>query len=569
MSYPTTHQGLGYYLRQFKSELAGVAIFSLVSNLLMLTPTLYMLQLYDRVLISKNALSLYAITLISVALFMVMAFCEWMRSRVVIHAGVRFDQLLSSRVFSLGFAAAFSQRAQSHLAMQDLTYIRQFMTGNGLFAFFDLPWTLLYIAVLFVLHPMLGGVAIIFCLIQFGLAWWNQNSSEQVLAKLGEAQQQKQRFLDSKIRNIASLHVMGMVEHLYLRWQKMQSQQQQLDNSAIAIQSRNQLINKFVRYSMQSLILAAAALLAVQGKISIGAMIASNVLIARALQPFDIIVSTWKQYVQARQAASRLEQLLATEPTATPQLSRIMPTTGDIEVRGLSISIAQQTVLHNIHLQLGAGQITTVMGASGSGKSTLIRALARVCSSAQQTGEILYNGVALPAIEPADWAAQLGYLPQDLALLEGSIADNIARFQPAGADKASYASDVIAAAKAAGIHDSILRLPLGYDTQLSHSNPVLSGGQRQLLALARAIYQQPSLLLLDEPNSHLDEHGESHLINCLLNLKQQGKNIVLVSHRSSLLRITDQLLILHKGEIQHCGPRDAVIAAKQQATLAA
>ena len=269
------------YLAMFRGELVSVAVFSLVTNLLMLAPTLYMLQLYDRVLISKNELTLYAITLITCLLFLVTAFSEWMRSIIVIKAGVRFDQLLSSKVFTLGFTSALSsQRWQSGEAMQDLTYIRQFMTGNGLFAFFDMPWTLLYIAVLFILNPMLGMIAIVFCLIQLGLGIWNQRSSEKPLQELGDASRANQRFLDSKVRNIETLHVMGMIPHLYQRWQGMQRRWNLLDRDAIGIQTRNQLINKFVRYTMQSLMLGAAALLAIQGKISIGAMIASNVLIA-------------------------------------------------------------------------------------------------------------------------------------------------------------------------------------------------------------------------------------------------------------------------------------------------
>jgi len=543
-----------------------VAMFSLATNVLMLAPTLYMLQLYDRVLISKNELTLYAITLITCFLFLVMAFCEWMRSVIVIKAGVRFDQLLSSKVFTLGFAhvlglgnarasekAGPSQKTMANEAMQDLTYIRQFITGNGLFAFFDMPWTLLYIAVLFILQPMLGMLAIVFCMVQLGLGIWNQRSSESPLELVNLAGRANQRFLDSKARNIETLHVMGMIPNLYKRWQLMQQRWNQLDGDAIRIQTRNQLINKFIRYTMQSLMLAAAALLAIQGKISIGAMIASNVLIARALQPFDVIVGTWKQFVMAQQSMTRLDQLLASElpEVKTKKVSQIQ---GHITLKDLNVTLGNtdRSILKRINLEIHPGQILTVMGPSGSGKTTLARCLAGICP--WQGGELLIDGVSASSIPHAQWAAALGYLPQDVELIEGSIADNIARFSDPSP------ADVIAAAQSAGIHDSILRLPQGYDSRINESAAILSGGQRQLLGLARAIYRQPALLLLDEPNSHLDEHGEANLVTTLLRLKQEGKAIVLVSHRSSILKITDQLLILQNGEVAHYGTRDAVVA---------
>jgi len=552
------------YLALFKREFLVIAVFSLISNLLMLAPTLYMLQLYDRVLISKNELTLYAVTLITCLLLAFMAFSEWMRSLIVIRAGVRFDQLLGSKIFRLGFAGALSSlRSRSGEAMQDLTNIRQFLTGNGLFAFFDMPWTLLYIAVLFILHPLLGALAIAFCLIQFGLGVWNQRSSERPLQQVAEAGQSNQRFLDSKVRNIETLHVMGMIPHLFRRWQVLQQRWHSLDSASLNVQTRNQLISKFVRYSMQSLMLAVAALLAIQGKISIGAMIASNVLIARAMQPFDVIVTTWKQCIQVQQAMRRLNVLLASEqpePDDAVAFAESMSSNERcmIQLRGLNVNLGsdQRFVLKDIDLDIQPGQILTVMGHSGSGKTTLMRCLAGILQC--QAGQMLINYMDATAIPRQQRAQSLGYLPQDIDLIEGSIADNIARFNKPDPER------VIAAARAAGIHNSILRLSQGYNTKIAESG-VLSGGQRQLLGFARAIYGEPALLLLDEPNSHLDEHGEASLLACLRNLRQQGKTIVLVSHRSSILKITDQLLIMKGGEIAHYGPRDSVMAELQQA----
>jgi len=565
------NNSLRHYLAMFKNEFLAIAVFSLVTNVLMLAPTLYMLQLYDRVFISRNELTLVAVTLITCFLFLVMAFSEWMRSIIVIKAGIRFDQLLGSKVFTLGFSSALSSRSdQSNEAMQDLTHIRQFMTGSGLFAFFDMPWTLLYIAVLFILNPYLGLVAIVFCTIQFGLGVWNQRSSEQPLQMVSNATKNNQKFLDSKVRNIETLHVMGMIPNLFLRWQSIQREWNHLDMNAYETQSRNQVINTFVRYTMQSLMLAAAALLAIHGKISIGAMIASNVLIARALQPFDVIVSTWKQFIQAKQSVHRLDALLALDRAdeSKPLPVNAGKINGHITLKGLNVVLgnSEQATLTDITLEILPGQILSIMGPSGSGKTTLTRCLAGICP--WQSGEFLIDGLPAASVPRAQWAAALGYLPQDTELIEGSIADNIARFSDS-----VVPADVIAAAQSAGIHDAILRLPHGYDTKINESVGVLSGGQRQLLGLARAIYKQPALLLLDEPNSHLDEHGEANLLTTLLNLKKQGKAIVLVSHRSSILKITDQLLIMEGGKVAHYGPRDSVMAeinkSRQQLTAQA
>ena len=558
---------LPQYLTLFRREFLLIGLLSLVTNLMMLAPTLYMLQLYDRVMQSRNELTLLAVTLITCFFLLVMAFADWLRSVTAIRAGVRFDQLLNDRIFRLGFSAALaSDRGRAGEALQDLTQMRQFLTSSGLFAFFDIPWTFIYIAVLFILHPMLGCVAIAFCAIQFGIAVWNQRSSERPLQETGAAALASQQFLDSKARNIETLHAMGMLPGLYRRWQDRHQRWQLLDSQAQRVQMQNQFTNRFVRYSMQSLMLGAGAVLAVQGAISVGAMIASNVLIARALQPFDVIVNTWKQFIQARQSAARLNQLLAAELPIAP-IAEAGEIKGHIVLKRFVVRLggSGKHTLQGLDLDIRPGQILTVMGPSGSGKTTLARCLVGVCP--WQDGELLVDGHAADQLPPEHLAAAVGYLPQEVALIEGTIAENIARF----AEPDSRL--VIEAATAAGIHDSILRLPHGYDTHIEDANGALSGGQRQLVGLARAMYGEPAILVLDEPNSHLDEHGEASLLHALQMLRSRGKTIVLVSHRAGILKITDRLLILKHGEIAHYGPRDAVLAAlnleKTAATRAA
>lgn len=552
------------YLAQFKSELGAIAIYSMLTNLLMLAPTLYLLQLYDRIIQSRSEMTLLAVTLITLMLFGVMALADWLRSRVAIKAGTRLDTLLTTRLFALGLSSQGASAA-SQQALQDLTLLRQFVTGSGMFAFFDLPWTLLYIAVLFVLSPILGWLAIGLCLLQFALAVWNQRSSEQPLADSSAARLQVAQFLDSKLRNLSTLHVLGMLPSLKQRWRQLQSGWNQHDAAAQQIQQRNQLLNKFARYSMQSGMLGIAAWLAVRGDISIGAMIASNVLIARALQPFDVIVSTWKPFMQARACAANLDVLLADAPAAlqAPTIaqkdnSTTLSLTGHLSLRGLEVTTpAGQALLRNITLEIHPGEILGILGASGSGKTTLLRCLVNTCP--WQQGDILVDGLSRAQLPAGLYAQAVGYLPQEVALLDGSIAGNIARFQTPDPEA------ILQAAQAAGIHEAILRLPQGYDTPLNAESKVLSGGQRQLLGLARALYQQPAIIVLDEPNAHLDEHGEASLLAALLLLKNQGKTIVMVSHRQHSLRITDQLLVLEQGAMRLYGPRDQVLATLDQA----
>lgn len=548
---------LGGYLALFRPTLWSIAFFSLVTNVLMLAPTLYLLQLYDRVLLSMNEMTLLAVTLITVFLFMVMAFSDWVRSLVAIRAGVRFDKLLTSRLFKLGLNKNGASTDGSGQAMQDLTFIRHFITGSGLFAFFDLPWTLLYIAVLFILSPMLGALAVVLCMVQFGLALWNQRSTALPLEKNAEARQHALQFLDSKLRNIETLHVLGMMPHLRQRWLEMQSRWHALDAQATEVQNRNQNINKFARYTMQSGMLGAAALLAVKGEISIGAMIASNVLIARALQPFDVIVNTWKQYIQARSSAENINQFLASDApveTAMPVAQPAPPIKGKLALKQLGVMASNNRwLLQPLDLNIEPGEILGVLGPSGSGKTTLLRCLVGTCHGRQ--GEILVDSMRLESLPEGVYAASIGYLPQEVGLLEGSIAENIARFMQPEPEK------VIQAAQAAGIHEAILQLPKGYDTRITPGSAVLSGGQRQLVGLARAIYQQPAIIVLDEPNSHLDDEGEATLITALLMLKNQGKTIVIVSHRTHTLNITDKLLVLNQGAMVCHGPRGQVITA--------
>lgn len=540
----------------FKRQLLMIAGLSLITNLMMLVPTIYMLQLYDRVMLSRNTLTLIAVTLMVSFLLMMMALSEWLRSAVAIKSGVRFDQLYGGKIFSMAFSRSLNaSKTSANQALSDLTMVRQFVTGNGLFAFFDTPWSLIYIFVLFVLNPILGITAIVFCTIQFGLALWNQHTCMLPLQFVTTSQNNSELFLQNKIRNLETIHVMGMLKPLYQRWLLLSNALFDAEREALNVQSRSQFVNKVVRYTMQSLMLAVAAILTVQGKISVGSMIASNVLIARALQPFDVIVSTWRQYVQARIGAESILHML--DDTAIPRRNKDQSIVeGYYQLNNVGITLSGLPVLQNITLDIKPGRILNMMGASGSGKTTLARTLVGLVNVTQ--GELLIDGIASQHIPPSRLSAEIGYLPQQVALLEGSIAENVARFGDLDT------TGIIAACQAVGLHESILRLPQGYDTLLDEHGTQLSGGQRQLLGLARAIYKQPQIIVLDEPNANLDEFGEAYLLNVLQQLKQLNKTIVIISHRSGLLKITDDLLILKNGEMVHFGPRDAGIVYLNQ-----
>jgi len=545
-------------VKPFRQQFIHMAWLSLLTNVLMLVPTLYMLQLYDRVMMSKNTLTLVAITLLTAGLLLLMAGADWLRNLYAIKTGVQLDLSYGKQVFSAAFNPATSQRQSPVQSLQQLTTVRQFMTGQGLFAMLDLPWSVVYIAVLFTLHPMLGLTAVLFCLIQSGVAVWNQSVIAGPAQQAQSAKQTTEHFIQQKIRHLQTSHVLGMSHTLRQRWQALLADQSAAERTWLAASDRSQFVNKWVRYTMQSLMLAVAAWLTIKGEISVGSMVASNVLIARALQPFDVIVHSWRQWLHANAAASDLQALLAqhaqvhTHPVATQPLQR--PYTLALNAAG--VTLQSRRLLHALDLTIPPGRLLCIMGPSGSGKSTLARLLVGAVFPTQGSYQI--NQTPMYASNVRAAMTSVGYLPQQVSLLEGTIAENVARFGPLDSQH------IIEACQRVGLHEAILRLPQGYDTRLDEQGLPLSGGQRQLLGLARAIYQEPALLVLDEPNASLDEFGEARLMQLLQALKEKQTTIVVISHRSGVLKVTDDLLVLKRGEVVHHGPRDAGIVYLNQ-----
>ena len=539
----------------FRREFFIVGALSFVSNLLMLAPTIYMLQVFDRVLVSKNELTLIAVSIITLFLFGVMACSEWLRSRVLVRAGVHFDEQLSTRVFGASFNSYLKSSSKRPAeAFGDLIQIRQFLTGNGIFAFFDAPWAPIYIAVTFFLHPWLGFLSLIFVVIQSALAWFGHRHTAAPSDAANEASTETTTFLQSKLRNAEVLESMGMIGNIQNRWNIKYGVWMSKNTAAKGLTHRVTAWSKFIRYSQQSIALGAGALLVIDGQLSPGAMIAANVLMGRALAPIDQLVGTWQGFVSCRNSFSRLEKLLARYPDLDPVLKRSGPA-GGVTLTAVTASADGRTtpILKNVSFEVAPGTVVVVLGPSGSGKSTLAKVLLGIWPDTD--GEVLLGGLPLSSWNRLDLGPHIGYLPQDVELFEGTIAENIARLGEVESEK------VIQAATSAGLHEMILHLPKGYDTPIGEAGNLLSGGQKQRVGLARAIYGEPSLIVLDEPNANLDDAGEAALLQAVRELKSKGKTVFLITHRTGAVAVADRLVVLKEGQVIANGSKDAVLAA--------
>lgn len=558
----TPRNELTAVLWQFRREFLLAGLASAGVNLLMLTPTLYMMQVYDRVMVSQNELTLTVVSIIAVALYLLMALGEWVRSRLLVGSGVRIDERLGTRVFNASFEQHLAGMSDTTRgpgrAFSDLLQVRQFITGHGVLSFFDLPWVPLYIAVMFLLHPVLGWTSIAFAFVQAGLAWFGHQRSLGPAEAAQLAYTDESQDLQGKLRNVEVLESMGMVANLRRRWTARHEVTVNLQHDVQSQTHGIMATSKFVRYIQQSASLAVGALLVIDGQLSPGAMIAANVLMSRALAPIDSVVMTWKSFITAREAFFRLGKLLALHPVRDPALRRTAPqgrvTLSDVVATAPS---RPEPILKGVGFQLEPGTVLAVVGPSGSGKSTLARVILGIWGDVR--GEVLLDGRPIDGWDRDELGPHIGYLPQDIELFDGSIAENIARFGDLNAQA------VIEAAKAAGLHDMILRFPRGYDTPMGEAGNLLSGGQRQRIALARALYGQPALVVLDEPNANLDDTGEIALAKAVLDLKARGSAVVIVTHRQGALAVADRLLVLQDGRVTHEGPRDTVLAALRAA----
>ena len=539
---------LGRGLWTFRREFAWVGVFSLFANVLVLSPTLYMLQVFDRVMISQNELTLIALTLIIIVFFCMMAFAEWIRAKLLVRSGVKFDEFLNAKVFDASFEAQLNQvRHNPVQSFNDLTNLRQFLTGNGVFVFFDLPWMPIYVAVLYFMHPVLGWMAVGFAVVLAVLAIWSRRATAPLQERATETLVATDTYLAGKLRNAETVTAMGMQPSLRAQWQGLHDGQMHSHTAAHEAAHRMQALAKFLQYSQQSLILATGALLVIRGELSMGAMVASNALASNALRPISTLVGTWKQFLDAKSSYGRLEALLDEHPERTADHTADV-VRGQITLRDLvaKASGRELPILKGLNATFQAGEVVAIVGPSGAGKSTLARCLVGIWP--QTEGQMLLDDQPIEAWQRTQLGPHIGYLPQDIELFDGTLGENIARFGSIDPQK------VIAAAVASGIHDMILRFPKGYDTPMGEAGNLFSGGQKQRVGLARAIYGDPALLVLDEPNANLDEAGTVALIRTVQALKAQGKTVFMVVHQRNLLSVADRVLVMKEGSIAQLGP---------------
>jgi ATP-binding cassette subfamily C exporter for protease/lipase len=534
-------------LLEFKRELFWVAAYSLVANALTLAPTLYMLQLYDRVMLSQSETTLLAVTIITAIMIAAMAFSEWIRSRLLVRAGVRLDEQLNSRIFLAQFRSQLESQPETTNAFSSLTRLRQFLTGVGIIAFFDLPWTPIYLLVLFIMHPVLGYFGVVFSVLLFCVALFNNWLTASAIRSATSAENKTLSFMSRKLRHAEVIAAMGMLPNLKRRWVNQYREYIATQWHAQRLVGAFSSFSKFIQYSQQSIILALGAWLAIRGDISAGAMIAANILMGNALRPIGVLVSTWKEFVQAKQSFMDIGTLLDQYPERRSHLHSDM-VEGQISIRELTARAPNraQPVLDNINIDFESGRLISIVGASGAGKSTFVRCLVGVWPHTE--GAVLLDG-----IDVRDWSRQtlgpqIGYLPQEVELFDGTIAENICRFGAIDSDA------IIEAAKRADIHDMVLRLPMGYDTPIGQAGRMLSGGQRQRIALARAVYGWPKLIVMDEPNSNLDDTGEAALIGVLRELKSSGRTVFMVLHQARFLAEADQVVTIVNGRIGNVQP---------------
>ncbi len=496
------------------------------------------------------------LTLLVVGLFVLIALLEVVRSSVLIRVGNRLDMMLNQRIFSAAFERNLRRAGGNpSQALQDLSQVRQFLTGNGLFAFFDAPWTPIYLIVVSLVHPLLGVITLVGSLLLVSLAWLTETSTRKPLAEANQAAMASATFANNNLRNAEVIEAMGMLPAIRQRWFGNHLRILELHSDRAAWING---VTRFVRITLQSLLLGAGALLAIEGEITPGMMIACSILGGRALAPVEQVIATWKQLLSSRAAWGRLSTLLHDFPARKESMSLPKPT-GMLSVESAFANApgSNLPILRAISFNLSPGEALGVIGPSASGKSTLARLLVGIWPA--QAGKVRLDGAEVFQWNKEELGPWLGYLPQDVELFEGTIAENIARFGQVDSDA------VIQAARQASVHEMILRLP---DTHLSTDGGSLSGGQKQRIGLARALYGDPSLIVLDEPNSSLDDVGEAALIQALSDLKRRGKTLVLISHRPTVLNIVDKILVLREGMVHMFGSRDEVFAALRQASVA-
>jgi PrtD family type I secretion system ABC transporter len=546
---------LGDALRACRSAFIGVGIMSCMINLLYLTGSLFMLEVYDRVLPSRSVPTLVGLAILAGGLYMAQGALDLIRVRILGRIGTALDESLNSRVFDtiVRLPLTIGARNEGLQPLRDLDNIRSFLSGMGPGAFFDLPWLPFYLAICFAFHVMIGLTALVGAVILITLTIVTEFMSRRPAREaLGLAARRNDLAATSR-RNAEVLVAMGMSGRLNRRWSEANQKYLAGNQRASDVTGGLGAIAKVLRMTLQSAVLAVGAYLVIHQEATAGIIIAGSILSARALAPVDLAIAHWKGFVAARQSWHRLNRLLESLPARTAQTLLQNPSSR-LAVEAVSIAPPgeQRMVVQDVTFTLEAGNGLGVIGPSGSGKSSLVRALVGVWQPFR--GKVRLDGAALDQWSSDLLGRHVGYLPQDVELFAGSVAQNICRFDPDARSEA-----IIAAAKEAGVHQMIIKMRDGYDTQIGEQGTALSAGQAQRVALARALYGEPFLIVLDEPNSNLDTEGDEALTRAVRSARERGAVVVVVAHRPIGIEAVDMLLVLREGRMHAFGPKDTVL----------
>ena len=537
----------------FKKAFYTVGVFTACINLLMLLPAIYMMEIYDRVLASLNENTLLMLTIMVLVLYALMAFLEQVRSMIVIHIGNKMDDFLNQRIYTASFEQNLKKVGiNAGQALNDLTTVRQFVTGNGVFAFFDAPWFPIYLIILYLFNIWLGLFATLSVVILITLTWLNELVSKDALSEANKLAFLSSNITTNNLRNAEVIEAMGMLTNMRNRWYALHQKFLRLQSLASIRSANVTAVSKFVRITVQSLILGLGALLVIKLEITAGMMIAASIILGRALAPVEQIIAVSKQWRGTLNSYERLKELLETNPLRKPGMALPKPT-GKLSFESVTAAPpgSQIPVVANVSFRLEPGDVLGIIGPSGSGKSTLARLVVGVWGCL--AGKVRLDNADIFQWNKDELGPHIGYLPQDVELFAGTISENISRFNEVDAEK------VVAAARLAGVHELILHLPKGYDTLIGDGGAGLSGGQKQRIGLARALYDNPTLIVLDEPNSNLDDVGEAALTQAIIELRKNNKTIILISHRPNIIGITSKLLVLRAGINQAFGPTQEVL----------
>ncbi|MFO1150625.1 MAG: type I secretion system permease/ATPase [Alsobacter sp.] len=557
MSHTERRSELAAFLRSYRGAFIGVALVSAAVSILTLTGTLFMLEIYDRVLPSRSVPTLVGLGLIALGLFVLQGGLEYARSRVLGAIAASLDEAVGPRVYR-AIVRLPLHRGGGPDALQplrDLDQIRGFLAGSGPTALFDLPWLPLYLVIAFLFHPLIGVTALVGAALLTALTLVTDVLTRGPERDASRAMAARNGLADGGRRNAEVVRAMGMESRLAERWSKAHLAGLDANLRASGVGGALGALSRTLRVILQSFILAVGAYLAIHQEVSAGSIIACSVLMARTLAPVELAIANWKGFVQARQSWARLDALLdylteTTQPHALPAPTRSLT----VEQVAVATPGDRRVVVQDVSFRLEAGQALGIVGPSASGKSSLARALTGVWPAAR--GRVQLDGASLEQFSLDSIGDHVGYLPQDVELLDGTVAENIARFDPDAQPDA-----VIAAAQAAGVHELVVDLPRGYDTPVGEGGSALSAGQRQRIGLARALYRNPFLVVLDEPNSNLDQAGDEALTAAIMGVRERGGVVVVIAHRPAALAAVDRMMVMREGRILSMGSRDEILAA--------